>query len=180
MNRSRLFGLQVSARTSVDKELPFPRRPGQGRSPPIRNLFHLDLQAKKTPDIRCAASGATRWKATPPSIVIPAKAGTQLHPRPIHFYPSPTGLTRGSFSISLSLTCHSRESGNPAKSSQNRKSPGSTPGLSISIATETQLSKKLRSFLLRLGCFNFRNAFASIWRIRSRVTLNCWPTSSNV
>jgi len=33
---------------------------------------------------------------------------------------------------------------------------------------------------LRLGCFNFRSALASIWRIRSRVTLNCWPTSSKV
>ena len=32
----------------------------------------------------------------------------------------------------------------------------------------------------RLGCFSFRSAFASIWRIRSRVTLNCWPTSSRV
>ena len=33
--------------------------------------------------------------------------------------------------------------------------------------------KKLRSFRLRLGCFNFRRALASIWRMRSRVTENC-------
>jgi transposase-like protein len=44
----------------------------------------------------------------------------------------------------------------------------------------TQSSRKLRSFRLRLGCFSLRNAFASIWRMRSRVTLNCWPTSSSV
>ena len=43
-----------------------------------------------------------------------------------------------------------------------------------------QLSKKLLSFLLRLGCFNFRSAFASICLMRSRVTENCWPTSSSV
>src|SRR6185295_3823027 len=43
-----------------------------------------------------------------------------------------------------------------------------------------QLSKKLRSLRLRLGCLSFLSALASIWRIRSRVTLNCWPTSSSV
>ena len=36
-----------------------------------------------------------------------------------------------------------------------------------------QLSRKLRSFLDRDGCFNFRSAFASIWRMRSLVTENC-------
>ena len=36
-----------------------------------------------------------------------------------------------------------------------------------------QFSRKLRSFRDRDGCFNLRSAFASIWRIRSRVTLNC-------
>jgi hypothetical protein len=29
-----------------------------------------------------------------------------------------------------------------------------------------------------VGCLSLRNALASIWRIRSRVTENCWPTSS--
>jgi hypothetical protein len=43
-----------------------------------------------------------------------------------------------------------------------------------------QLSRKLRSFRLRLGCLSLRSAFASIWRMRSRVTENCWPTSSSV
>ena len=43
-----------------------------------------------------------------------------------------------------------------------------------------QLSRKLRSTLDRLGCLSFRNALASICRIRSRVTENCWPTCSNV
>ena len=44
----------------------------------------------------------------------------------------------------------------------------------------SQLSKKLLSFLDRDGCFSLRSAFASIWRMRSRVTENCWPTSSSV
>src|SRR5256885_13920095 len=43
-----------------------------------------------------------------------------------------------------------------------------------------QLSKKLRSFRDRLGCFSFLSAFASICLMRSRVTENCWPTSSSV
>jgi hypothetical protein len=44
----------------------------------------------------------------------------------------------------------------------------------------SQLSRKLRSWRLRLGCFSLRMALASICRMRSRVTLNCWPTSSSV
>src|SRR5579875_1311010 len=36
-----------------------------------------------------------------------------------------------------------------------------------------QLSRNERSFLLRLGCLSLRSAFASIWRMRSRVTENC-------
>ena len=43
-----------------------------------------------------------------------------------------------------------------------------------------QLSKNDLSFRLRLGCFSLRSALASICRMRSRVTLNCWPTSSSV
>ena len=41
-------------------------------------------------------------------------------------------------------------------------------------------SRKSRSFLLRLGWRSLRRALASIWRIRSRVTLNSLPTSSSV
>src|SRR6266446_1244927 len=43
-----------------------------------------------------------------------------------------------------------------------------------------QLSRKVLRILDRLGCFIFLSALASIWRIRSRVTENCWPTSSSV
>ncbi len=43
-----------------------------------------------------------------------------------------------------------------------------------------QSPRKLRSFLEREGCLSLRRALASIWRMRSRVTLNCWPTSSSV
>ncbi|MDR7103171.1 hypothetical protein J2X37_002348 [Croceicoccus sp. BE223] len=41
-------------------------------------------------------------------------------------------------------------------------------------------SRKLRILRLRLGCLSFLSALASIWRMRSRVTENCWPTSSSV
>ena len=41
-------------------------------------------------------------------------------------------------------------------------------------------SRKLRSFSERDGWRSFRSAFASIWRMRSRVTSNCLPTSSSV
>ena len=40
--------------------------------------------------------------------------------------------------------------------------------------------KKSLSFLEREGWRSFLKAFASIWRIRSRVTLNSLPTSSKV
>ena len=43
-----------------------------------------------------------------------------------------------------------------------------------------QTSRNDRILRLRDGCLSLRNALASIWRIRSRVTLNCWPTSSSV
>src|SRR4029079_9854105 len=41
-------------------------------------------------------------------------------------------------------------------------------------------SRKLFSRSEREGCRSLRNALASIWRIRSRVTSNCLPTSSSV
>src|SRR6516165_3906697 len=43
-----------------------------------------------------------------------------------------------------------------------------------------QFSRKLLRILDRLGCLSLRSALASIWRMRSRVTENCWPTSSSV
>src|SRR3954471_16886897 len=46
--------------------------------------------------------------------------------------------------------------------------------------TRPYWSRKLRIFLDRLGCLSFRKALASICRMRSRVTLNCCPTSSSV
>ena len=41
-------------------------------------------------------------------------------------------------------------------------------------------SKNPDSSWLRLGCWSLRTALASIWRIRSRVTLKMCPTSSSV
>ena len=40
--------------------------------------------------------------------------------------------------------------------------------------------RQRRKCMIRLGCFSFRSALASIWRTRSRVTENCLPTSSKV
>src|ERR1700681_3915232 len=59
---------------------------------------------------------------------------------------------------------------------------GSSPAMTSEyyIGRRNQLSRKERNFLDLEGCFSFRNAFASIWRMRSRVTENCWPTSSSV
>src|SRR5215510_5509408 len=45
---------------------------------------------------------------------------------------------------------------------------------------QPHLSRKLLRILDRLGCFSFLSALASIWRMRSRVTENRWPTSSRV
>src|SRR6516225_1412726 len=85
-----------------------------------------------------------------------------------------------------------REQGEPfARHGRARPSTSSVPGGAKDVdarhnrraeATEdeSQLSRKLRSFRLRLGCFSLRSALASIWRMRSRVTENCWPTSSSV
>ena len=39
-------------------------------------------------------------------------------------------------------------------------------------------SRKPTNSWLRLGCWSLRTALASIWRMRSRVTLKMWPTSS--
>jgi len=54
-------------------------------------------------------------------------------------------------------------------------SPGPIPVLDCYV-----YSKKSLSFRDRVGWRNFRNAFASIWRILSRVTPNSRPTSSKV
>ncbi len=40
------------------------------------------------------------------------------------------------------------------------------PGITVKRFRVDQLFTKLLSFLLRLGCFNFRNAFASICRTK--------------
>jgi hypothetical protein len=50
-----------------------------------------------------------------------------------------------------------------------RRSRGPCPNQSL---------RKFLSDLDRFGCLSLRSAFASIWRMRSRVTDDCWPTSS--
>jgi hypothetical protein len=51
-----------------------------------------------------------------------------------------------------------------------------TSGFRFSVHTGAALVIQERSqFPDRLGCFSFRCAFASLWRMRSRLTENCWP-----
>ena len=48
------------------------------------------------------------------------------------------------------------------------------------VRTSCSYSRKSRSLRERLGCRSFFSAFASIWRMRSRVTAKTRPTSSSV
>ena len=69
-----------------------------------------------------------------------------------------------------------------------RRTEARVPGLSVEkrkgpeepFLSADQVSRKLRNLRERLGCLSLRSAFASIWRMRSRVTENCCPTSSSV
>ena len=53
-------------------------------------------------------------------------------------------------------------------------------GIIRSAVSNVLQSRKLRSRRECRGCLSFRSALASIWRMRSRVTENRLPTSSNV
>ena len=71
-----------------------------------------------------------------------------------------------------------RESSPP---SINKRRPNvGTPFSGECLNTQMAQDKKSRSFRLRLGCRSRPNAWASIWRMRSRVTPNFLPTSSSV
>src|SRR5665647_2185964 len=61
-----------------------------------------------------------------------------------------------------------------------RHKAGHDVGMFGGVRVKPQLSKNDRNFLDLDGCFSLRSALASIWRMRSRVTENCWPTSSSV
>src|SRR5262249_41314711 len=54
------------------------------------------------------------------------------------------------------------------------------PARKVAAPPPHQSWRKLLRILDRLGCLSFLSALASIWRMRSRVTENCWPTSSRV
>ena len=62
----------------------------------------------------------------------------------------------------------------------NRDDHTPSPPHAKSICASWSLGRYSRSTPLRLGWRSFRNAFASIWRMRSRVTLNTLPISSSV
>ena len=61
-----------------------------------------------------------------------------------------------------------------------RELQGQRPSGRLPDGTSPLQSRKLRSCSERLGWRSFRSAFASICRMRSRVTSNCLPTSSSV
>ena len=61
-----------------------------------------------------------------------------------------------------------------------KKSPAMRGFSSFVQRADYSRSRKLRSCSERVGWRSLRSAFASIWRIRSRVTSNCLPTSSSV
>jgi hypothetical protein len=52
--------------------------------------------------------------------------------------------------------------------------------LAASRLSRSSMSRKPWSWRMRVGCRILRKALASIWRMRSRVTRNCLPTSSKV
>ncbi len=71
----------------------------------------------------------------------------------------------------------------PTDCGEEEKTPGRLcrrPGVEMLSVLLPDQSRNPDSSWLRLGCCNLRTALASIWRIRSRVTLNMWPTSSSV
>ena len=61
-----------------------------------------------------------------------------------------------------------------------RVSAWGSGGLSPRINHDVRPSRKARSLRDRDGCRSLRSAFASIWRMRSRVTAKFCPTSSSV
>ena len=95
------------------------------------------------------------WRAVVAGCAFLASAGRRRLPRsaapPLPTGPACAGLPRGPRNCAQCLTA--------SKKNQFRKS---------------------FSFLERLGWRSFLRALASIWRIRSRVTLNSLPTSSRV
>jgi hypothetical protein len=61
----------------------------------------------------------------------------------------------------------------PVMSSGATQTPSSSPTMTAKMwCHPCQSSTKLLSIFDRLGCFSFRSALASIWRIRSRDTEN--------
>jgi hypothetical protein len=94
---------------------------------------------------------------------------------------------------SLATACSARQSDSHALakvcefalkrlSKQARRARNSARRARISVAHPAAQFPSRNDFSLseRLGWRSLRNALASIWRIRSRVTSNCLPTSSSV
>ena len=75
------------------------------------------------------------------------------------------------------------EAGHRHEKDETRRREGVLPPSTRVVRTGcsgAQLSMKLLSCFERLGWRSLRRAFASIWRMRSRVTSKSWPTSSSV
>src|SRR5690606_5143364 len=68
----------------------------------------------------------------------------------------------------------------PVKGAPESKRPALGGAFAVAGVGPHSMSRKLRSCSERLGWRSLRRALASIWRMRSRVTSNCLPTSSRV
>ena len=103
------------------------------------------------------------------------------YPEFIPTYPTPLPHSDKSFEVNLdkfspeSIECFLKIE-RPAKANAPSQDEGFASIGQFYKALEEgliYLSKKLRSFLDRLGCLSLRSAFASICLMRSRVTENC-------
>lgn len=110
--------------------------------------------------------------------------GTPVNSRRARYTDTPSRSAAAAQNVSCRATeSHTRRSNrNPIIRPKplNRDDHTPTPPHAESICASWSLGRYSRSTPLRLGWRSFLNAFASIWRMRSRVTLNTLPISSSV
>jgi hypothetical protein len=97
--------------------------------------------------------------------------------------PTTNARRNGFYSSEVKEAVNRSKEETPTQPSNEKKPRGCNPwaccGLQQCGRTIRQ-SKNPTNSWLRDGCWSLRTALASICRIRSRVTLKMWPTSSNV
>ena len=140
----------------------------------------INLSCRKTPSSTKSRRAPTR---APPIILIGGTPVTSRRRRKANF-PS---LRRCRRRRRCCCCCARVLNARALYKNQNRSKP--TPWFSIflfflihaaSICASWSVGRYSRSTPLRLGWRSLRSALASIWRMRSRVTLNTLPISSSV